>query len=58
VAAGVDPSGSGAPTLLADRGDVRERWEDHPLGAAAPLILRWLRAFADESDYVVVVSRR
>jgi signal transduction histidine kinase len=55
-AAGVDPFESRAPTLLADRHDVGERWEAHPLGTGAPLICRWLRPFAENSDYVIVVS--
>jgi len=55
-AAGVDPSKSRAPTLLADRHDVRERWEAHPLEAAAPLIRRWLMPFAGECEHLIVVS--
>jgi signal transduction histidine kinase len=54
--AGIDPSRSRAPTLLADRHDVRERWDAHPLEAAAPLIRRWLGPLADESDQLIVVS--
>jgi len=56
LAAGVDPFESRAPTLLADRGEVRERWEADPLGTGAPLIQRWLRRFAEESDYGILVS--
>ena len=48
-AAGVDTSQSHAPTLLANRHDVRERWEAHPLEAAAPLIRRWLMPFAAQA---------
>jgi signal transduction histidine kinase len=55
-ALGVDPFTSRAPTLLADRRDVRERWEAHHLGTRTPLIRRWLRHFADDSDYVIIVS--
>ena len=55
-ALGVDPFTSRAPTLLADRRDVRERWEAHQLGTRTPLIRRWLRPFADDSDYVIIVS--
>jgi signal transduction histidine kinase len=55
-AAGIDASASRAPTLLADRRDVRERWEGHPLVMAAPLIRRWLGPLAAESEQLIVVS--
>src|SRR5258708_4849463 len=55
-AAGVDPTASRAPTLIADRNDVAAEWKAHPLEAAAPLIRKWLGAFADESDHVIVAS--
>jgi len=54
--AGISPSRSRAPTLFADRHEVRERWEAHPLEAAAPLIRRWLGRVADESEHLIVVS--
>jgi signal transduction histidine kinase len=54
--AGISPSRSRAPTMLADRREVRERWEAHPLEAAAPLIRRWLGRVADESGHLIVVS--
>jgi signal transduction histidine kinase len=54
--AGIDPSRTRAPTTFEDRGDVRERWEAHPLQAAAPLIRRWLGPLGDESDNLIVVS--
>jgi signal transduction histidine kinase len=54
--AGIDPSWSRAPTMLEQREDVAERWEAHPLEAAAPLIREWLGAVADESEHVIVVS--
>jgi signal transduction histidine kinase len=54
--AGMSPSGSRAPTMFADRREVKERWEAHPLEAAAPLIRRWLRRIADESEHLIVVS--
>src|SRR5689334_21286839 len=53
--AGVDPSHTRAPTL-AERRDVGDRWQAHPLQAAAPLIRRWLRHFADEGEHLIVVS--
>jgi signal transduction histidine kinase len=55
-AAGVDPAGTRAPTVLPDRDDVAGRWEAHPLQAAAPAIREWLWAIADESEHLIVVS--
>lgn len=54
--AGIDPSRSRAPTMFVDRRDVTQRWEAHPLEAAAPMIRRWLRNLADESEHLIVVS--
>jgi signal transduction histidine kinase len=54
--AGISPSRSRAPTMFADRRDVRERWEANPLEVAAPLIRRWLGRIADESEHLIVVS--
>ncbi|HYZ27669.1 MAG TPA: GAF domain-containing protein [Thermoleophilaceae bacterium] len=54
--AGLDPSHSRAPTLLADRRDVNDRWHAHPLEAAAPLIRRWLAPVAEATQHVIVVS--
>jgi signal transduction histidine kinase len=54
--AGIDPARSRAPTLFADRRDVTQRWDAHPLEAAAPLIRRWLGPLADESEQLIVVS--
>ena len=53
--AGVDPSRSRAPTL-AERRDASERWQEHPLEGAAPLVRRWLGPFADDGEHVIVVS--
>lgn len=55
-AAGIDPSWSRAPTMLEQLDEVAERWEAHPLEAAAPLIREWLGPVADESDHVIAVS--
>jgi signal transduction histidine kinase len=55
-AAGIDPSWGRAPTMLEQFDEVAERWEAHPLEAAAPLIQEWLGPVADESDHVIVVS--
>src|SRR4051794_19462244 len=54
--AGIDPSRSRAPTLLADPRDVRERWRAHPLEAAAPLIRRWLGPVTGDNQQLIVVS--
>src|SRR4051794_19083052 len=42
--------------LFADRRDVTEPWDTHPLEVAAPLIRRWLGPLADESEQLIVVS--
>jgi signal transduction histidine kinase len=55
-AAGLDPTTSRAPTMVGDRHEVAERWEAHPLVAAAPLIREWLGSVADESEHLIVVS--
>jgi signal transduction histidine kinase len=54
-AAGLDASASRAPTI-AGRRDVSDRWQAHPLEAAAPLIRRWLGGAAAESEHLIVVS--
>jgi signal transduction histidine kinase len=54
--AGIDPASSRAPTMFADRRDVGDRWEVHPLKAAAPLIRRWLGPIAAASEHLIVVS--
>jgi signal transduction histidine kinase len=54
--AGIDPSHSRAPTLIGDRRDLRQRWEAHPLEAAAPLIRRWLGRVAEATEHLIVVS--
>src|SRR5690349_22783853 len=55
-AAGISPSRSRTPTMLADLHDVRDRWEAHPLEAAAPVIRRWLGRVANENEHLIVVS--
>ena len=54
--AGISPASSRAPTLLADRREVNERWEANPLEAAAPLIRRWLGPVAEGSEHLMVVT--
>jgi signal transduction histidine kinase len=55
-AAGIDPTFGRVPTMVSDRRDVAERWRDHPLVAAAPLVRESLGVIADESDNLIVVS--
>jgi hypothetical protein len=55
-AAGVDPSVGGLAPLVSDSEEASERWESHPLAAAAPLIRACLGAIAEAADHLVVVS--
>ncbi len=55
-AAGVDPTGARLAPVIADEGETHERYEEHPLGEAAPLIHDCLSAIADEAGYLIVVS--
>jgi signal transduction histidine kinase len=54
--AGVDPSGSWVAPAAIDRDEVPDRWEEHPLSEAAPLIRECLTNLAKESDHLIVVS--
>jgi signal transduction histidine kinase len=56
VEAGVDPSGSRLPPVVADRAEASARWGAHPLIDAAPLILDCLEGIAGESGHLIVVS--
>jgi signal transduction histidine kinase len=55
--AGVTPADRwwSAP-VAAERDEVLERWEAHPLRDAAPLIRDCLAGVADESEHLIVVS--
>src|SRR3954471_7827576 len=55
-AAGVDPTGARLAPVVADERETHDRWEEHPLGAAAPLIHDCLSAIADEAGYLIVIS--
>src|SRR3954454_17196086 len=55
-AAGVDPTGHRLAPVVADENETHDRWEEHPLGTAAPLIHDCLSAIADEAGYLIVVS--
>ena len=58
AAAGVDPSGSRMAPVVSDSDETSARWEMHPLAVMAPLIRSCLAASADESQHLIVVSRR
>jgi hypothetical protein len=55
-AAGVDPTGGRLAPVIADERETHERWEEHPLATAAPLIHECLSAIADAAGYLIVVS--
>jgi hypothetical protein len=55
-AAGVDPTGGRLAPVVADESETHERWEEHPLAGAAPLIHECLSAIADSAGYLIVVS--
>jgi hypothetical protein len=54
--AGVDPSGRQAAPSVLERHGARERWNDHPLMVAAPLIERCLDEVTTGADQLVVIS--
>jgi hypothetical protein len=55
-AAGVDPTGHRLAPVITDEEETHDRWEEHPLGLAAPLIHDCLSAIADQAGYLIVVS--
>jgi hypothetical protein len=55
-AAGVDPTGARRAPVVADEDETHDRWEEHPLATAAPLIHDCLSAIADEAGYLIVIS--
>jgi hypothetical protein len=55
-AAGVDPSTDHVAPLVADSIDAMDRWDAHPLAAAAPLIRACLGAIAVAGEQLIVVS--
>jgi len=55
-AAGVDPVAHRLAPVVADEGEIVARWEQHPIGRAAPLIRECLAATAEEAGHLVVVS--
>lgn len=55
-AAGVDPLGGTLAPIVVDEIEMHERYSEHALHAAAPLIHDCLSAIADEAGYLIVIS--
>ena len=55
-AAGVDPTGSRRAPVIHDENETHDRYEEHPLHTAAPMIHECLSAIADEAGYLIVIS--
>src|SRR5919204_3484635 len=55
LATGLDPTDLLAP-IEAEEPEVRERWLEHPLGSAAHVLAAQLRAVAEETRSLVVVT--
>jgi PAS domain S-box-containing protein len=55
LATGLDPTDLLAP-IEAEELEVRERWLEHPLGSAARVLAAQLRAVAEETHSLVVVT--
>ena len=56
VDAGVDPTATSSRRSSPTRRRPQQRWEEHPLARAAPLIRECLAAIADEAEHLVVVT--
>ena len=56
VEAGIDPTGHQLAPVVADEEETQQRWEEHPLARAAPLIHECLAAIADDTEHLVVVT--
>ena len=54
--AGVDPTGHRLAPVIADEGETRMLWEEHPLARTAGLIHECLAAIAEEADHLVVIT--
>ena len=54
--AGVQPSGTRLPPVVADGDEVEARWQLHPLARAAPLMRECLVGMAEDARHLVVVS--
>ncbi|MDA0139570.1 GAF domain-containing protein [Solirubrobacter deserti] len=55
-AAGVDPTGGRLAPIVADERETHDRYSEHPLHRASPLIHECLSAIADEAGYLIVIS--
>jgi len=55
LATGLDPTDLLAP-IEAEEPEVRERWLEHPLGSAAHVLVAQLRAVAEETHSLLVVT--
>ena len=56
VEAGIDPTGHQLAPVVAGEEETQQRWEEHPLARAAPLIHECLAAIADDTEHLVVVT--
>ena len=56
VEAGIDPTGNQFAPVVAGEEETQQRWEEHPLARAAPLIHECLAAIADDTEHLVVVT--
>jgi len=56
VEAGIDPTGNQLAPVVAGEEETQQRWEEHPLARAAPLIHECLAAIADDTEHLVVVT--
>jgi hypothetical protein len=54
--AGVDPTGHSLAPVVADEGETRMLWEEHPLARTAGLIHECLGAIAEDVDHLVVIT--
>jgi hypothetical protein len=55
ILAGVDPSARAAP-IEADPSGARERWNEHPLAAAAPRLLEELGPAAEHAGHLIAIT--
>ena len=56
VEAGIDPTGHQLAPVVADGDETEQRWREHPLARASPLINECLSALAEDTDHLVVVT--
>jgi transcriptional regulator of acetoin/glycerol metabolism len=56
VEAGIDPTGHQLAPVVADEDETEQRWREHPLARASPLIHDCLAAIAEDTEHLVVVT--